>query len=81
MNPKLIAFFKGTAGDYLKMRDFAPIVIGAAAVMRNHVSPLVTSHCTACAGTGYVIVPNGADDIEKEVCANCEGSGRVVANH
>jgi DnaJ-class molecular chaperone len=42
-------------------------------------SSLKSEDCEACSGTGYTLVPNGSDDVEKEVCANCGGSGRVVA--
>jgi DnaJ-class molecular chaperone len=35
--------------------------------------------CKVCNGTGYVLAPNGADDVDKEVCPSCGGTGRVVA--
>jgi hypothetical protein len=36
---KLIAFYKGTAGEFLKLGPLAPSIMAAAAHMRNHVSP------------------------------------------
>jgi len=35
---KLITFFKGTAGDFLKLRTLAPSIMAAAAHMRNTVA-------------------------------------------
>jgi hypothetical protein len=35
----LIAFFKGTAGEYLKLRELAPSIISMAAKLRNGISP------------------------------------------
>ena len=43
-------------------------------------SSIQTKDCTACNGTGYVVVPNGPEDVDKELCTVCEGRGRVVAN-
>jgi hypothetical protein len=37
---ELIAFFKGTAGEFLKLGPLAPLFMAAAADMRNHVSPI-----------------------------------------
>jgi len=79
--PHLVAFFKGTKSDFDTLGPaLACSLMGQAADMRNHVSPYATVDCEACNGTGYTLVPNGPDDIEKEVCQNCGGSGRVVAN-
>jgi hypothetical protein len=39
----LIAFFKGTAGEYRKLRDLAPGIISMAAQMRNSISPYKTT--------------------------------------
>lgn len=36
---KLMAFFKGTAGEFLKLGPLAPTIMGMAADMRNRVSP------------------------------------------
>lgn len=38
-NKKLIAFFKGTAGEFLALGPLAPTVMSMAADMRNHLSP------------------------------------------
>lgn len=80
-SPKLIAFFKGTAGDFNKLGPaLAGSIMSAAADMRNHVSPFRATDCQACNGTGYIIVSNGPDDVDKESCQKCDGSGRVIRN-
>jgi len=36
---QLIAFFKGTAGEFNRLHGLAPMIMSAAADMRNTVSP------------------------------------------
>jgi hypothetical protein len=38
-----------------------------------------TEPCEACNGTGYIVVPNGPDDVDKETCTECDGRGYTVA--
>jgi hypothetical protein len=80
-SPKLIAFFKGTAGEFNKLGPLALTIMSMAAQMRNHVSPYTQRPCAGCDGKGFINVANGPDDFDKETCVMCGGTGRVVANH
>ncbi|HEY1747804.1 MAG TPA: hypothetical protein VGG11_13715 [Xanthobacteraceae bacterium] len=64
----------------------AAAIVGAAALAHHGIHPYApsvarTTPCVPCNGTGYVLAPNGPDDVDKEPCSNCEGKGHVlVAN-
>lgn len=59
-------------------------IVRQATIAVHGIDPLAKSSsfrsedCDKCNGSGYVVVPNGPDDVEKEPCDNCGGSGRVV---
>jgi DnaJ-class molecular chaperone len=79
---QLVAFFKGTAGEYNKLgAGLACSLMGAAADMRNTVSPIRAATCAACDGTGKVAMPDGPDDYQWTPCEACGGSGRVVVDN
>lgn len=77
----LIAFFKGTAGEFNKLGALAIPFMSAAADMRSRVSPFTQAPCKGCNGKGFINVANGADDTDKAACGGCTGSGWVVANN
>lgn len=62
-------------------------IVGAASLRAYGKNPFLTrsffasKDCTACNATGYILVPNGPDDVDKEPCQNCGGTGRVLANN
>ena len=61
----------------------AAAIIGVAALARHGIHPYApsvahTNLCESCNGTGYRLVPNGPDDVDKEPCAECGGTGQVV---
>lgn len=33
--------------------------------------------CLACSGKGHIIVANGPDDFDKEICEACDGIGWI----
>ena len=77
---KLVAFFKGTAGQFNNLgAGLACSLMAAAADMRNHVSPLRALPCAACDGRGWLALANGHDDFDKEECGACNGTGRVIS--
>lgn len=61
-------------------------IIRQATIATHGIDPLripsmyQSTDCGACNGTGYRLVPNGPDDVDKEPCSECNGTGRVVAN-
>lgn len=77
----LIAFFKGTAGEFNKLGALAIPFMTAAADMRSRVSPYTQRQCEGCGGRGFINVANGPEDYNKEDCGGCNGSGWVVANN
>ena len=78
---KLVAFFKGTAGQFNNLTPrFTCSLMATAADMRNTVSPFRTIGCKRCEGSGALIVANGPHDFDKELCTNCNGTRRVVSN-
>lgn len=80
-NTQLVAFFKGTAGEFNKLgAPLACSLMTAAAEMRNHVSPIRATLCAACDGKGKVAMPDGPDDYQWVTCEACGGSGRVVVD-
>jgi DnaJ-class molecular chaperone len=79
---QLIAFFKGTAGEFLKAGpQLAITIMGMAADVRNHVSPFTQRPCSRCEGQGVLLRHNGPEDFDKETCGGCNGTGRVLANN
>jgi hypothetical protein len=77
----LIAFFKGTAGEFNKLGALAVPFMSAAANMRSRVSPYTQRPCKACEGKGFINVANGPDDSEKATCGGCNGGGWVLASN
>jgi hypothetical protein len=82
MNSKqLVAFYKGTAGDYLQLGPLAVRVISQEAFLRNHISPMQPQPCALCDGKGWIPQADGPDDYSKDECHACHGTGRVIANN
>lgn len=80
-NTHLVAFFKGTAGEFNKLgARLACSLMGDAAHMRNHVSPIRATLCAVCDGKGRVAMPDGPEDCQWVTCEACGGSGRVVVD-
>lgn len=79
-NTKLVAFFKGTAGEFNQLDTLAIPIMAAAAYLRSHVSPIRAAVCGLCEGEGKVPMADGPDDFQWETCAACGGSGRVVVD-
>jgi DnaJ-class molecular chaperone len=78
----LVAFFKGTAGQFNNLPPrFACKLMARAADIRSTVSPLRMIDCKRCEGSDALIVANGPHDFDKEECADCNGTGKVVSNN
>jgi hypothetical protein len=78
-SPKLFAFFKGTAGEFIKLGPLAPTIMAMAAQMRNSISPFRSKPCDACEAQGYINVSNGPDDFDKMPCGACDGKGYIIS--
>lgn len=80
-NTKLLAFFKGTAGEFNKLGvGFACRLMSGAAEIRGSVSPICAVICAACDGKGKVAMPDGPEDYQWVTCEACQGNGRVVVD-